>query len=280
MTDEQKFEVGSSSSGPNGWSSLGKFLDCSIKAHLERENARERIATGVISTPFPEGDSPTGTLVGTIFDRLATTWLLTGEDHGNDILWWEQHGNLADSHPLSVAEARRIFEAYHKHYNRDHLGEILASQMPVMIPKELTGLDDDLTGNLDLVVRENHQIGIVDLKTHAAETADLKMYFSLRPQFWLYAWGYELATGVKPDFCLADVTIKTKKSKFNAEGPKFRKFRYGGLTEDRLKWLQSQFVEVKAKMANPRPEPKIAHCWPYSTPCSHYDEARGVCSFT
>jgi len=73
MTDEQKiFEIGSSSSGINGWSSLGKFLDCSQKAYLERESARDRNNNGIVSSPFAEGDKPTGTLVGSIFDRLAT----------------------------------------------------------------------------------------------------------------------------------------------------------------------------------------------------------------
>jgi hypothetical protein len=182
-------------------------------------------------------------------------------------LFWQAGDEVQDlqkTHPLTVALSWVLYEAYTKKYDNKHWGEIVGCEVPVTIPGSLFGLDFDLTGNVDLLVRNERGLGIVDVKTEGRNDKNLKMKFSLRAQKWIYALGVELSTPYgKPDFCAIDICIKNKP-------PVFDKFYYEAMTDSRFKWLSGEMEYVKKQMANPKPRPHIAFCHAYNRPCEFY----------
>lgn len=257
----------STSSGSAGWSSLSKFLDCPKRAAIRYAASLAR--GGVPYDIYSEDEAkPVATAVGSIFGDLVEKWL-AGErvDHKEEFFW--NKVSIENSHKLTVAEARRLFEAYTKHYRPDHLGKVIATQVNIRIPESLLGLE--VSGNLDLVVEdEKGRLGIVDIKTDGRNDKFLRMKYGVRAQKWWYALGYELLTGRKPDFVMIDLTIK------NAN-PAFNKFEYEAMTEQRFRWLQDLAKQVKTAMANPMPVPNLGNCWEYSRPCQFH--SNDLCEF-
>jgi len=258
MTDILNFR--GTSSGPNGWSSLSKFLDCPARAAAERQELLARNGTPWDLFPEDKG-KPINTTVGSLYGEMLQMWM-RGEPPSPRVQFhWE--GELMErSHPATCAEARRLYDKATEHYGslaQMGIGELVATEMPIEIPESLTGIQ--ITGNIDLVLRTPEGIWIKDIKSHGREDANLRDYFSLRQQLWIYAWGYELATGEKPVGVGIECIIKT-------ETPKFRRFDFEALTDKRLKWVVDSIERVKEAMGRPRPHPCISNCWSYYKPCS------------
>jgi hypothetical protein len=250
----------STSSGPNGWSNLSKFLECPSKAAVGRAESIER--GDIPYELFPEDKGkPVNTTVGSLYGELMQMWMRgtppspRAEFHWNGV-------SIQKSHPATVAETWRLYDEAVKHYGsieQMNIGELVATEMPIEIPESILGIK--VTGNIDVVTRTAEGVWIRDIKTHGKEEQSLRDYWSLRQQLWIYAWGYELATGEKPVGVGIDCCIKTAE-------PKFRRFDFEALTERRLKWLVESIERVKTAMANPRPAPCISNCWAYNKPCT------------
>jgi hypothetical protein len=223
--------------------------------------------------PFPEVDGdPVNTTVGSIYGELCQRWLRGDPVSPSTQLFWQagdEVANLQQTHPATVALSWRLYEKYTAKYAADHWGEIVGCEVPIVVPGSLFGLDFDLTGNVDLLVKNERGLGVVDLKTEGRNGKELKMKFGLRAQKWIYALGVELSTSFgKPDFCAVDICIKNKE-------PVFDKFEYEAMTEKRFKWLSGEIDYVKQQMANPKPRPHIAFCHAYGRPCEHYVDGSG-----
>lgn len=178
--------------------------------------------------------------------------------------------NIEKTHPETCREVRHLVDKATAHYGsleQMGIGELVATEVPIEIPESLFGLR--ITGAIDLVLRTPAGIVIRDLKTESKEDANLKDKFSLRQQLWIYALGYELATGEKPIGVGIECCIKTK-------DPKFRRFDYEGVTERRFSWLRQSVERVKSAMADPKPNPNVSFCWAYYRACPFLVD--GLCS--
>jgi hypothetical protein len=170
--------------------------------------------------------------------------------------------DMEQSHPATCAEAKRLVDEATKHYGSPEqmgIGTLEATEMAIEIPESLFGLR--ITGAIDLVMRTPEGVWIRDLKTEGKEDQNLKDKFGLRQQLWIYALGYELATGEKPIGVGIECCIKTGDAKF-------RRFDYEGVTPRRFEWLKHSVERVKAAMADPKPNPNISFCWAYYRPCA------------
>lgn len=253
----------STSSGPNGWSRRSNYLGCAALALFKEKQDSER--NGVPWPLWPEEDGkPVATTVGSIYGHLVQQYRQGNPVSPSAVFHWDGV-SIEESHKETCAEARRLFDAYAGSKRPDEYGEVLAVEMAIEIPESIFGLR--ITGAIDIVARQNDKIFIDDVKTESREDKSLEMKFGLRCQKWIYALGYELATGVKPDGCRIDLAIKTK-------DPKFRLFEYPGLTEWRFNWLRQQIEKVKAGIANPVADPDINHCWQYGRPCQFWVDHR------
>ncbi len=255
-------ELASTSSGINGWSSLSAFLDCPAKAAAARAAAIER--GNVPYDLFPEEGKPVATLVGSIYGALTEAWLMKQPIAPSARLNWNG-SSLHETHPLSLAEAQRLFDA--RAAKGFTFGNVVATQVDIAIPEAVFGLE--VTGNLDLVVEQESGIWIGDLKTEGRAESTLFEKFSLRQQLWIYCLGYEIKTGVKPAGCFIDIIIKNKE-------PKVDLFVYEGLTDARFAWLRDSIERVKAAMADPKPTPSLNSCVAYGRKCSMLEA--GMCS--
>jgi len=255
-------ELASTSSGINGWSSLSGYLDCASKADLARKAAIER--GNVPWDLFPEEGKPVATLVGSIYGALVESWLCGNPPSPRVSLLWNG-AELAPSHPLSVAEAWRLFDARTKHgFDR---GQVVATQVDILIPEQVFGLE--ISGNMDIVVESADGVWIGDIKTEGRTDANLFEKFALRQQLWIYCLGYELKTGVKPVGCFIDLCIKNKE-------PKFETYVYEGLSDARFAWLKESVSRVKSAMADPRPTMGVNSCISYNKKCAMLSD--GMCS--
>lgn len=255
----------STSSGINGWSTLSEYLDCGARAEAAR---KAKLIGPSEYMPFPEVDGdPVNTTVGSIYGELCQRWLRGDPVRPATQLFWQAGDEVLDlqkSHPATVALSWVLYEKYTQKYDAKHWGEIVGCEVPITIPGSLFGLEFDLTGNVDLLVRNERGLGVVDLKTEGRNDKNLYMKFSLRAQKWIYALGVELSTDFgKPNFCAIDLCIKNKE-------PKFDKFYYDAMTDRRFAWLRAEIEYVKAQMANPVPRPNIAFCHKYNRPCEFF----------
>lgn len=268
--------IKSSSSGVNGWSRLSGFLNCSA---LAAEN-RLRASSGQVLPLAQEeitdkGNKPSALLVGSLYGDLVQSYLRGNPAAADEPLFWDYgiedvaNQDLQKTHPASVKEALRLYVAYTKEYTPNHLGKVIATEFPITIPGEIFGLPFDISGSIDCVVESGAGIIIDDLKTESAEQQNLKDKFSIREQLWIYALGYELATGIKPVGCKIDCCIKTKE-------PKFRQYDYEGMTERRMKWLRHQVTRAHKEMQNPQPNPSVHNCNPWGHACMYLQN--GMCS--
>lgn len=260
MTEYISFS--STSSGANGWSTLSAYLECPAKAHTDRKVQIERG-----STPRPLYEEtkgkPVAATVGSIYGELMQRWM-SGKPIGPRTKFQWDGVDMEATHPATCAEARRLVDSATAHYGslaQMGIGELVATEMPITIPESLFGLE--ITGNIDLVLRTPEGIWIRDIKTEGREEASLRAKFSLRHQLWVYALGYEIATGEKPVGVGIDCCIKTAT-------PKFFPFNYDALTERRFKWLAESVTRVKAAMEAPTPKPQLGNCYSYSKPCRYY----------
>lgn len=259
-------DFSSTSSGPDGWSTLSGYLECPARADIKR---REQLARGGKPWPLFEETKgkPVNVTVGSLYGELVQRWLAGNPVAPSAKFTWDGE-DMETTHPATCAEARRLVDAATKHYGsleRMGIGELVATEMPIEIPESVFGLR--ITGNIDLVLRDARGIWIRDLKTEGKEEQSLKDKFGLRQQLWIYALGYELATGEKPVGVGIECCIKT-------QDPKFRRYDYEAVTDQRFKWLAESVARVKAAMAEPRPNPHISNCWAYYKPCSFLIDSR------
>ncbi len=261
-------DFSSTSSGPDGWSTLSGYLECPSRAHAKRQEQIER--NGAPWPLFEETKGkPVPTTVGSIYGELMQRWMAGNPVAPSARFSWDGV-DMEQSHPATCAEARRLVDEATKHYGslqQMGIGELVATEMPIEIPESLFGIR--ISGNIDLVLRTPQGIVIRDLKTEGKEEQSLKDKFSLRHQLWIYALGYELATNEKPVGVGIECCIKTTVAKF-------RRFDYEGVTERRFKWLRDSAERVKAAMANPTSNPHISNCWAHYKPCAFLLD--GVCS--
>lgn len=252
-------DLSSTSSGLAGWSRRSNYLGCAALASIKQKEAEEQG-----DTPWPlwpeEDDKPNATTVGSIYGHLVQQYRAGRPVSPSAVFHWNG-ASIEDSHKATCAEARRLFDAYAKEKRPDEYGEVIGVEVPIEIPESIFGLR--ITGAIDIVAYSGGRTFIDDVKTDGREDKNLEMKYGLRCQKWIYALGYELATGVKPDGCRIDLAIKT-------QTPKFRLFEYPGVTEWRLNWMRQQIEKVKAAMLNPRPDATLNNCWQYGKPCAFY----------
>lgn len=271
MTDIAPIVFSSTSSGPNGWSSLSKFLGCPARAHVDRNRAIERG-----SLPYDlfaeEPGKPVATTVGSLYGELTQRYLRGAPASPRGEFFWrgpDGAKSMEKSHPETCKQARLCYEDYTKKYSGGppkHLGRIVTTEMQIVIPESVFGLE--ITGAIDLVVENDKGLGIWDLKTEGRNDVELKLKFGLRGQKWIYALGYELATGQKPTHCGIDICIKNKE-------PKYDYFEYEGLTDKRFEWLQGLVNQVKDGMKTGEKRPCMENCRRFSRTCEHLYE--GLC---
>jgi hypothetical protein len=262
----------STSSGPDGYSVQSGFLGCGMAASLREQSAITEKAEGVVWAPYEELDKkPVATLAGTIWGHLTQAYSSGQPVNPSAKFHWEladgQTQDLGRTHPETVKEALRVYDAYTKEYAPNHWGEVIGVEVPCEIPAELFGRR--MTGAIDMPTRDARGVWINDFKLIGREESTLWEAYSLRHQGHLYALAWELMTGEKVAGVRYIAGIKTKV-------PKFRALEYDGITEQRFRWLKNFFDTVEMKRANIRPEPSEKNCLAYGRPCVYL--VNGMCS--
>lgn len=258
--------LGSTSSGPDGFTTQSEYLGCGARARVKEEKARDMHRKGESWPPYAEEGKVVPTLVGTVAGFLIQSWHAGMKlDHRDTIAWGEQ--SLEESHPLTLAEARRVYEWYTDTIPLEKWGRYSGHEVPVTIPKDAYG--HKLTGAIDLITTdEDGREWINDFKVRGKKSLFIMEEAGLRMQTFLYARARQLEgreiAGVRYLSIIRTDTIKL----VNLEFP--------GLEEERLRAIENFFETVKAKRAAARPEPSEDHCLSYSRRCSFLDDA-GLC---
>lgn len=262
----------STSSGPDGYSVQSLYLGCGKAAFEREQSAIAEKAEGKVWAPYEELDGkPVATLAGTIWGHMAQAYHAGTPVNPSAAFVWEledgQTQDLDKTHPVTVAEAKRMFDAYAQEHGVEHWGKFLGAEVPCEIPAELFGRR--LTGAIDMVTESSDGVWINDFKLISREESLLWESYSLRHQGHLYALAWELEHGVKPIGVRYIAGIKTK-------APKFRELKYDGVTDQRFRWLKNFFETVQSKRENIRPEPSDKNCLAWGRPCLYL--VNGMCS--
>lgn len=268
-----------------GFSQLGAWLQCPARAAAEAKQKQERMAMG----PYPETEGkPVSTLVGSLLGEMVARYYRQDPIRESSQLFWEAGGvttDLQQTHPLSVREAWRLYEAYVRVHGPEYYGDPVGFEIGVELPTELFGVR--VTGAIDAMFRltaqsaerirtkferpaEAGQLAQVDWKTNARATE--LWDWTLKPVMQIYAVGFHLATGEKPEHLCWDVIKKTKT-------PGFEEYYSDAATEAHVRWLKQVFAEIKRRQdAGPVPEPSPSNCVTYGNTCSLLNHKTGFCS--
>lgn len=266
-----------------GFSSLGKWLQCPARAADEERTKAEKRYRG----PFPETDKPVSNLVGSLTGEMIARYYRGEPIRPASRLIWQDGEELFDlqkTHQKSVAETWRLYDAYTKCHDPDHFGDPVGFEIPVEVPAELFGLR--ITGAIDAMFRQTEKSAarIRDRSKRIVEAGQLvqtdwKTWYqktnlwdwTLTPVMQIYAAGYHLKTGEKPDHLCWNVLKKTKT-------PDFEEHYGDAVTDAHIRWLKNVIAEVmRRQAAGPIPEPHPNNCVTYGRPCQYLTSA-GFCS--
>lgn len=259
--------LGSTSSGPRGYTTQSLYLGCGAIARIKEEKAQDMERKGDSWGPFPEEDGKVvATLAGTLVGHLIQAYHAGLPFNPRDEISWGQT-SLEGSHPETLAEARRIYRWYLENVAPEKWGRYSGHEVPVVIPEAAYG--HRFTGAIDLLTEEDGREWINDFKLLGREDKHHAEKYGIRHQAFLYARarqleGHEIA-GVR-----YLTIIRTKE-------PRLINLEFPGLEEERLRFIDNFFETVKAKRANPRPEPSESSCLAYGRRCSLLGDD-GICA--
>lgn len=217
--------------------------------------------------PFPEEDGKVvATLAGTLVGHLVQSYHAGKKLDAREVIAWGENP-LEDSHPATLAEARRIYKWYLENVAPEKWGRYSGHEVPITIPEAAYG--HKLTGAIDLLTTdEDGREWVSDFKVRGRENPLAMQEAGLRLQAFLYARARQLEgreiAGVR-----YLTIIRTKE-------PRLINLEFPGLEEERLRFIDNFFETVKAKRANPRPEPSESSCLAYGRRCSLLGDD-GIC---
>lgn len=276
----------STSSGPNGFSNLSRYLGCSLKAD---ENYRRRLSEVAPEGGWPpdpeevkvnakgeQVNQPNKLLRGTMFGELVQGYVSGRPYASRCSVYWAGPINLNQTHPATMMSAWDMYDAFTAKFSPGAFGRVLGCEVPVHLPADVLGLEhtgaiDFLSEGRGLQLSENEGVWVNDVKTSDSVDsleAPFAAKYTLDQQCWLYALAYHLQTGMSIAGIRFIVQTARKSDTYVLE--------YEALTPKRLRWLQRYADEVRAQMANPRPQPSRGTCGAMFMACEHLVD--GICS--